>query len=557
MAGAQSFNLLDEPWVRCRLHNGRVEELSLLDAFGRSREFAGLGGELPTQDAAVLRLMLAVLYRTIEWGDDNLKDQAAVQGWAAVWQAGEFPMDLLESYAATWRHRFDLLDPRMPFMQVADLRTASGKLSGLGKLIADVPDGHQFFTTRAREGISRLGVAEAARWLIHCQAFDPSGIKSGAIGDDRVTGGKGYPIGTGWAGTLGLLIVEGADLFETLLLNLDLRRASGPSAGAVDDLPVWEREPTGAGPDGRPGPAGAADILTWPSRRIRLFGDGHEVVDVLISNGDRVDIADQHHREPMSAWRRPKPQDPVYPRGHQAERALWRGFEATLRADVASQGKADVPPMLVQEWLAELVRHAVLSADRRLRFNAVGLVYGSNNSVIAGSIADSLELPLGVFERPELVRQIHEAVALTFSAVVAVGQLAGNLARARGGEPEDLRTPARERAYAVIDPHFRHWLLSLGSQGPADEPGPTWQRLIHQLLRDHGAAMVLAAGPRAAEGSFVTESAGGSPRLLDAGLAEKYFRAALLKALPQVAADYDDRRRPVSGDHPEPEVLQT
>ena len=61
----------------------------------------------------------------------------------------------------------------------------------------------------AVEGLERISWAEAARWLVHVHAFDPSGIRSGAVGDPSVKGGKGYPIGPGWTGQVGVVIVEG------------------------------------------------------------------------------------------------------------------------------------------------------------------------------------------------------------------------------------------------------------------------------------------------------------------------------------------------------------
>ena len=53
------FNLLDEPWIRVRDAACRVQEVSLADALLRAQEFTDLAGEMPTQDAAVLRLLLA------------------------------------------------------------------------------------------------------------------------------------------------------------------------------------------------------------------------------------------------------------------------------------------------------------------------------------------------------------------------------------------------------------------------------------------------------------------------------------------------------------------
>lgn len=56
------FNLLDEKWILARKSDCTVDELSLTDALLKAHEYVELAGELPTQDVAVLRLMLAVLH---------------------------------------------------------------------------------------------------------------------------------------------------------------------------------------------------------------------------------------------------------------------------------------------------------------------------------------------------------------------------------------------------------------------------------------------------------------------------------------------------------------
>jgi CRISPR system Cascade subunit CasA len=208
-----SYDLTTEPWIPVVGLDGAVQELSLVDVVGHAHELVAIGGELPTHGFALTRLVLAVLHRSVGGPADRAD-------WADLWQAGELPVDDVARYLAGWRHRFDLFHPETPFLQVAGLATAKGEFSGLEKLIADVPNGHAFFTARAGRGVRSLDAPEAARWLVHTQAFDPSGIKSGAVDDPRVTGGKGYPIGIAWAGNLGGVLLQGTTLRETLLLNL-------------------------------------------------------------------------------------------------------------------------------------------------------------------------------------------------------------------------------------------------------------------------------------------------------------------------------------------------
>ena len=56
------FNLLQERWVRVRTQDCTVQEVSLTDALLHAHAYVDLAGEMPTQDAAMLRLLLAVLH---------------------------------------------------------------------------------------------------------------------------------------------------------------------------------------------------------------------------------------------------------------------------------------------------------------------------------------------------------------------------------------------------------------------------------------------------------------------------------------------------------------
>src|SRR5690606_34588907 len=270
----------------------------------------------------------------------------------------ELPLADITDYLGEFRDRFDLLHPEHPFYQVADLRAEKKQIYGLERLIGDVPAGLPFLTTRAGSGMESISPAEAARWLVHCQAYDTSGIKTGAVGDPRVKGGRGYPIGTGSVGSLGGDHLEGVTMRETLLLNL-VPIAPGWQHADERDLPVWERAPQTAAeePDATRGPYGLLSLYTWQSRRIRLFGDRSRITGAMISIGDRLDWQDRHLLEPMSVWgrsavrERAQKRTPVYlPRPHDHTRALWRGLQTLLPAPPSPGGEPSqrLSPMVVQ-----------------------------------------------------------------------------------------------------------------------------------------------------------------------------------------------------------------
>jgi CRISPR system Cascade subunit CasA len=82
----------------------RVEEVSLIDALLHAHEFTGLAGELPTQDAAILRLLLAVLHAVFErvdiTGERSEIETAddAFDRWVELWDMGQFPQKPLLNY---------------------------------------------------------------------------------------------------------------------------------------------------------------------------------------------------------------------------------------------------------------------------------------------------------------------------------------------------------------------------------------------------------------------------------------------------------------------------
>ena len=112
----KKFNLLEEPWVCVMQENGEVKELSLIDALIHAHQYRGLSGELPTQDVAVLRLLLAVLqtvvYRYDADGneDELVETEDAYERWEEIWNEGKLPEKPIREYLAKWKERFYLYD---------------------------------------------------------------------------------------------------------------------------------------------------------------------------------------------------------------------------------------------------------------------------------------------------------------------------------------------------------------------------------------------------------------------------------------------------------------
>jgi CRISPR system Cascade subunit CasA len=538
MATEAGFNLLDEPWIVALRPDGQERELSILDVFEQAPWLATLAGEVPTQGFAITRLLLAFLHRT----NDGPQDQ---DEWVELWNAPELPMDRIRDYADRVRHRFDLFDAEAPFFQVPDLRTEKGEMLGLEKVVADVPTGRPYFTTRSAASLEAISPAEAARWLVHTHAFDPSGIKSGAVGDPTVKGGRGYPIGTGWLGQVGGILPEGANLRETLLLNL-ISRDVGTYVriGGPDDLPPWERPVDDAAwEDNRP-VRGAIDLYTWQTRRVRLAGDRHGVTGVLLANGDKISPQNRHGVEPHSAWRYSEPQtkkhghDVYMPRMHDANRSVWRGLEALLpsvssRRTPAKDAQRFLPPGVLQ-WLAELVQVGHLDRRYVVKTRIVGAQYGVQSATYDEIIHDRLPLAVALLSEddPALGRAAVNAVGDAEQVAGAVWRFAENLAQAAGAEAKSgAGDHAREQLYAGLDQPYRRWLAGLGVGTDPMGARAEWQVTVRAVCRPVAAELLQVAGPAAWTGRTVGN------RLVNVALAEVWFNAALRKALPHAFSE--------------------
>ena len=541
------YNLLDEPWIPVRLVDGTITDVGLLELLRRTTDIADLACELPTQSIAIQRLILAIAYRVATPRD--------TRDWARQWDDGA-PTEQMIEYLERWRDRFYLFGGRFPFMQVADLRTAKDAVSGLEKLIADVPNGEQFFTTRHGRALACIPPSEAARWLVHAQAYDPSGIRSGAVGDSQVKGGKGYPIGPAWCGHLGLVWLKGQDLDETLVLNLI--PASTAALRGVDSSTEWgacswevsEPEISVRGdyslldPAGTPRELSIPRLLTWHSRRIRLVGDSSGVTGVVLAQGDKLAPQEMRLYEPQSLWRYSTPQskkfktDVYMPRKFEAGRALWRNLPGTLPTVITVQGVDKQPK---QEFLpsATLSFHYQLdnasiqtSYPKVMRIQAVGVTYGPQESTFEDVYSDELTLSVAVMrvEREDLSAEIDRQVRLTEDVARDVGTLAANLARAAGesgdGAGDGARDRAKELFFSAVDNDFRAWLTQVDGLESARDVGRRWEHTLRQHAMDIQTELVRGASSSAIIGRKVGNG------YMSVGFAENIFRAALNKCLP-------------------------
>nr|WP_244960567.1 type I-E CRISPR-associated protein Cse1/CasA [Pseudoclavibacter chungangensis] len=552
-APSPRFNLVDEPWISVRLLDGSLETVSLDGVFRRAGQIRELAGDIGLQDFALLRLLLAVAESALR--DDT---REPVELWQALRAEPGALAAATTDYLTRWRERFELFDPARPFFQVAGLSTGNEQLFPLERLVVDVPNDvdKQFFTTRAGVGLRRLGFGEAARWLVAAQQYDPSGIKTGVLGDARVKGGRGYPIGTAPAAAIGGIALNGENLEHTLLLNLVLGETeNGVRVRSDADIPAWE---LGVSPG--PGirldehgnqavPAGTVSLYTWTSRRMLLQTDGSEVIGCLIANGDPFDPTGRIGMEQMTSWRqtaadlKSKAPPVLRARRHDAERALWRGLPGvTARPHgtelVGSTTRASVAAGVIR-WNALLQYEELIEPDELVEVRAYGLKLDANSAIVQDVFEDRISLRSALLSQknPELIAAAEQAARDTESAVYALGRLAQRIADAAGNRDSEVRGRASAAGFFAVDGPFRQWIVEVGPEADREAIVREWHETARAILLRLARDLVEQSPPAAIIGRATSFGQMSTP------IAERRFRYDLDAAFPLSAAASEARAR--------------
>lgn len=506
------FNLLDEPWIRVMTEDCTVVERSLMQVLLNSHQYQRLAGELPTQDVALLRLLLAILqtvfYRVDPEGeDDPIEDRAAaIRRWQALWNAGRFPVQPIRTYLETWKDRFWLFHPEHPFYQVPAAAVGTKfKASKLNGELSESAHKMRLFPLRDGEEKETLSYAEAVRWLVTLIGFD-----------DGASTKKETGTGTGWLGDRVNVYAIGENLFETLMLNLVFLK-DGRYVWA-ENMPAWE-QPTMTTAKKReiPLPDNQAELLTLQSRRLILSREENRVTGFSSTGGDffgkegRVNA----FSEQMTLWRAGKTPKNAVPQFVPASvdpwRQMWRDFEVILgrREDTHIPG--------VVAWLTELRRKNVIPR-KYVHIASVGVTYDSKKGSIADIISDHLDFQMSLFDAAgELwIVLVGGEIHLIDKVARALGALAEGLYLAQGGQLDGAGKKARQSQrdegmrllYAAVDLPFREWLAHIGAQHGDDEntraqEQQCWRSIVFRIADNLGREMVRDAGTTAFTGRWI------------------------------------------------------
>ena len=535
------FDLLTEPWIRVRLKDNTVQEVSLTEALVSAQDYVDLAGEMPTQDAAVLRLLLAVLFTVfsrvnVKGEPEPLEKRGqALRRWSELWQLGHFPAEPIRDYLEQWKDRFWLFHPTHPFWQVPTL--CNGIAFGGKKLNGErAESGNKtpLFQNVSKTECEVLSYAQAARWLIYQNGYDERG--------GRPKAGNKPRHGVGWLGQIGFVAVKGKNLYETLLRNMAF--PTEQDALREEQQPCWEREQVRAEQSVKiVMPKNQAELLTLQSRRILLKRSETVpgVVGYEVLGGDYWD-SENAFGEQMTLWSRTskKNEKMTYkPQQHEAGKQLWREIPSMLDPEDRKPG--------VLTWNQQLQSLRILSRKEQIVLNMVGIRYDNQEASVKDVYTDQLAMQLAVLDelsRPWTVR-INQEVERCEKAAESIGVLCKELKLAGGldynqvkgfKETQKVTEDARAQFYFAVDQPFRQWLQEIDpEQDDPDEAVLRWQAQARSIAEELGAKMVREAGNAALKGHRIAVGDKKTERtiLYTSPKAYNRFRASLREIYPK------------------------
>lgn len=480
----REFNLIDEPWICVRTADCQIKEVSLKEVILHAHEYIELSGETKSQDFAILRLLLAIMYTVFSrydiHGDEisisELKENSdlVMDNWEEIWNSGQIPSEPIECYFHEWHERFWLFHEKYPFYQSNAVKD-KGTFYNTGKMIGTLfESGNKKRLFSARMGQGRiLSYAESARWLLHTNCFDDIASKNKKRKVPKRT----------WVGQLSLIALRGKNLFETMMLNyhadVDIKE------GVLTSTPSWES-------DGKnlidvsnlenncvkiSVPDNQSALLSLRSRQVYLCRENNFVKGYYISGGDYFEDVEVFS-EQMTLWKSYEDKKILKfkPKLYDISRKAWQEFSSiAVLADKNEKSEADKKfrKAGVIEWLCELLHNQnILDENYMAKIDTAAVIYdyGQATSLpVIDTISDSLVfhskllLEVGHVWRERIIQEIEKCDKVA----MAVYSLYKDLQKASGRKDKDAKESqsgeidAKMQFYDKIDYPFRLWLAGL------------------------------------------------------------------------------------------------
>lgn len=529
------FNLITEPWIKVLDENYQELTVSMEEVLKNARHYRQLAGEMRSQDLVILRLLLAVLlsvYQRVNadgepyegltmddrWQvtvDPDLDFEDLIeemQGtWQTLYEGGEFSQAVFD-YLKAYEDRFDFFGEHA-FYQVGRefydahvpakkwIKTGNGKVAvkEINRRVSESNNSAAIFSPRSNGFKNRLSLDEFVRWVITYQNY------TGVSGKTSVNGMN--DVSKGWLYSISPVYVKGANLFETLMLNLTLFQDDQEKYRYPK--PVWEwnleiyidHRVEGLVPDNLP------ELYTVLSRitYIEWNGDYPTTIQGKLSRFDEVNA----FIEPMITWRLDK--KGYKPRTKQLSDlriAMWRNFGDYVGTN---DGETRVPGIVW--WLNYLTDKGFLTQETNINLSSAGMIVGDNkkSQMPAAEFFDDFTIRADVLFDPDPLaarrwpRRIEEVIELTKRVGETLYYFAKEVAELRDSNGSgSFANRISAEFYDQLNEPFLGWLASLRNDQDRDEKILEWKKALHSLVMQTARKLVQESSPTEMRGKDST-----------------------------------------------------
>jgi len=441
-----SFNLIDEPWIRCADLQGKPQMVGLREVLIRASDFKEILGATPLETPALIRFLLAVLYHATGITD--------AEAWAGIWNEGRFPAQKVTGYLENHRQGFDLFGDRA-FYQIPDMEMKDKNV--INRLVHEVATGNNatLFDHSSDDRPLAVDFAAAARMLVVAQAYS---LGFGKASSAKVKGiDVPRPYLTDGVALRGVTLwLSGDNLFQTLMMNLvppgdsETGQAPWELAGPMS---LMDRVENGTRVISKV--RGIVDLYTVQSRMLRLLPDDDgKVRHVYFTSGRSVDM---EGKDPMKVYVESKTEG-VYPLGLRVDKAAWRDLHTFLQFGKLRNSILSFAALLIEE--GELAPHY------RFWVNVAGL------ATEPGKAGKFLLWRQERFSVPGRVLQNESLLGLITMAIQSAEEVAA-----------DLRSRVQSVVREIVPPEGRPDPADVRRLVDSLDPlSSYWSRLEHDFL---------------------------------------------------------------------------
>lgn len=529
------FNLITEPWIKVLDENYQELTVSMEEVLKNARHYRQLAGEMRSQDLVILRLLLAVLlsvYQRVNadgepyegltmddrWQvtvDPDLDFEDLIEEmqetWQTLYEGGEFSQAVFD-YLKAYEDRFDFFGEHA-FYQVGRefydahvpakkwIKTGNGKVAvkEINRRVSESNNSAAIFSPRSNGFKNRLSLDEFVRWVITYQNY------TGVSGKTSVNGMN--DVSKGWLYSISPVYVKGANLFETLMLNLTLFQDDQEKYRYPK--PVWEwnleiyidHRVEGLVPDNLP------ELYTVLSRitYIEWNGDYPTTIQGKLSRFDEVNA----FIEPMITWRLDK--KGYKPRTKQLSDlriAMWRNFDDYVGTN---DGETRVPGIVW--WLNYLTDKGFLTQETNINLSSAGMIVGDDkkSQMPAAEFFDDFTIRADVLFDPDPLaarrwpRRIEEVIELTKRVGGTLYYFAKEVAELRDSNGSgSFANRISAEFYDQLNEPFLGWLASLRNDQDRDEKILEWKKALHSLVMQTARKLVQESSPTEMRGKDST-----------------------------------------------------